>query len=558
MGEKSENISSAITNTTLSSPLSIDQRSGFDYETKIYHSLRPHAPLPSDQTPLSVTDYVFDIFHQIPTTTTASLIDAATHHRIPLPEVESYAGILAASLQHRIGLSKGDSAFLLSPNSVHIPILYLSLFSLGVIISPSNPASSIPEISRQIQLSKPVIAFATSDTAHKLPSLRHRVILLDSPEFHSLMTVKTKNLRRVGVTQSDTAAILYSSGTTGKVKGVALTHRNLISTLAGAKAVRPVRSSAAVAMCTVPYFHVYGFVYCVRAVALGESLVSMKRFDLRLMMRAIEEFRVSHVALAPPVVVAMVNNSLDDGYDLSYLEFAFSGGAPLTNALIGRFKTRFPSTALVQAYGMTETAGGFARTIGPYESKKLGATGRLAWNCQAKIVDPDTGIGLPPFKHGELWVRGPFIMKGYVNDEEATTTMLNSDGWLRTGDLCYFDNEGFLFYVDRIKELIKCNGYQVPPAELEQLLQSHADIVDAAVIPYPDDKAGQVPIAYVVRRLGSTIDESLIKDFVAKEVSPYKKLRRVYFIDFIPKNAPGKVLKKELIRMAISSAASKL
>lgn len=372
------------------------------------------------------------------------------------------------------------------------------------------------------------------------------------------MTAKTNNLSCVGVTQSDTAAILYSSGTTGKVKGVVLTHRNFISALAGVNAVRPVRSSAAVAMCTVPFFHVYGFVYCVRAVALGESLVSMKRFNLRLMMRAIEEFGVSHVALAPPVVVAMVNNALDAGYNLSSLEFAFSGGAPLTNALIGRFNKRFPNTALVQAYGLTETTGGFARTTGSYESKKLGATGRLAWNCQAKIVDPDTGIGLPPFKHGELWVRGPFIMKGYVNDEEATTTMLNSDGWLRTGDLCYFDNEGFLFYVDRIKELIKCNGYQVPPAELEQLLQSHPDVVDAAVIPYPDDKAGQVPIAFVVRRLGSTIDESLIKDFVAKEIAPYKNIRRVSFIDFIPKNAPGKVLRKELIKIALSSASSKL
>lgn len=326
---------------------SINPNSGFCSQTKIYHSLRPHIPLPPQSSPLSVTDYAFSLLQHSPDT--AALIDADTRLRIPYSQLLLRVQALATSLQHRIALSKGDSAFILSPNSLYIPILYLSLFSLGVIVSPSNPASTISEISRQIQLCKPVIAFSTSDTAHKLPSLKYRTILLDSVEFDSIMTSPTQNFNRVDVYQSDAAAIMYSSGTTGKVKGVVLTHRSFISMLAAASSVRPVRSSPAVSLCTVPYFHVYGFVYGVRSVALGISLVTMKRFDLRLMMTGIEEFKVTHLPLAPPVVVAMVNNDdVTAGYNLSSLEVVLSGGAPLSNAMVERFKKKFHHVSLVQ------------------------------------------------------------------------------------------------------------------------------------------------------------------------------------------------------------------
>ncbi|KAJ0866841.1 putative AMP-dependent synthetase/ligase, AMP-binding, AMP-binding enzyme domain-containing protein [Helianthus annuus] len=366
---------------------------------------------------------------------------------------------------------------------------------------------------------------------------------------------------KVRVSQSDTAAILYSSGTTGKIKGVKLTHRNLISSFAGAIAGRQPRSSPAVYLCPVPYFHVYGFSLCIRTVACGDSLVSIGRFDLRSMLRCIGEFKVTHLPLAPPVVVALVdgsNEGLVNGSDWRSVESVFSGGAPLTVSVIDKFKRRFPNVALVQAYGLTETTGGVSRIAGPYESTIVGTVGRLIANCEAKIVDPDTGAALPPMNRGELWVRGPFIMKGYVDDKEVLDTMVDSDGWLRTGDLCYFDNEGFLFIVDRLKELIKYKGYQVPPAELEHILQSHPDIIEAAVIPYPDEAAGQVPMGFVVRRKGSTIDETQVKDYVSKQVAPYKKLRRVCFIDSIPKNAPGKILRKELIKMALLGITSRL
>lgn len=546
---------------SISDSSSIDPTSGFCSETKIYHSLRPDAALPSEKANISVTDYAFSFLRTTltPETADAGIIDATTDRRIPYPEFIRRTELLAAFLQNRVGLSKGDAAFILSPNLANIPILYFSLFLLGVVISPSNPTSTKSEISHQIELCKPVIAFSTSATFHKIPSLRYGTILLDSPEFESTMATQLGKLRRVDVSQSDPATILYSSGTTGRVKGVMLTHWNWTSMVAGVHAARPVRSAPAVAFCTVPYFHVYGFAYCVRTVAFGESLVSMERFDMGLMIRVIEKYRVTHLALAPPVVLKMVkDDNAMDGWDFSSLEVVTCGGAPLSKGVTEKFTRRFPNVQLGQAYGLTESTAGVTRTMGVKESQKLGAAGRLNSNCQAMIIDHDTGIGLPPFKSGELWVRGPSIMKGYVGDEEATAAVLNSEGWLRTGDLCYIDNEGFLFCMDRIKELIKYKGYQVAPAELEHILHSHPDIVDAAVIPYPDEEAGEVPMAFVVRRVESTVDESQIKEFVAKQVAPYKKIRRVWFINSIPKNAPGKVLRKDLINFALFGATSKL
>ncbi|KAK1419972.1 hypothetical protein QVD17_29442 [Tagetes erecta] len=541
----------------------IDPQSGFCSKTLTYHSLRPPSPLPPLSSPLSLTNFIFNILKS--TTGTASFIDATTRRFISYSDVIKLVRNLCISFRH-LSISNSDCAFIISPNSSYVPILYLSLFNIGAVVSPVNPASSVTEIMNVMRLCKPVIAFATKETVVKLveAGFRNRIVVIDSDEFEVMIRgelIGDGDGDEVEVMQSDVAAILYSSGTTGKIKGVKLTHGNLIATIAGAMAGREARSSPAVYLCTVPYFHVYGFILCIRMLAFGDSFVSMGRFDMRSMLRSIEEFSVTHLPLAPPVVVALVNDSnehLVNGTNWSSVEMVFSGGAPLTVAVIDKFKKRFPNVSLVQAYGLTETTGGISRIAGPYESTIVGTVGRLIAHCEAKIVDPNTGAGLPPMKRGELWVRGPFVMKGYVDDKEVIDTMVDSDGWLRTGDLCYFDNEGFLFVVDRLKELIKYKGYQVPPAELEHILQSHPDIVEAAVIPYPDEAAGEVPMGFVVRRKGSTINETQVKDYVAKQVAPYKRLRRVCFIESIPKNAPGKVLRKELIKMALSGVTSKL
>lgn len=367
---------------------------------------------------------------------------------------------------------------------------------------------------------------------------------------------KEKEQEKNKVNQSDIASILYSSGTTGRIKGVALTHRNWIAAVAAGLALQLVRKTPPIHLCTVPLFHMYGFVFCLRLVALGETMVIFGgggRFDLGTLCRTIEKFAVTHVAVAPPVVVALVGESNElDSYNLSSLEAIVSGGAPVRKSVIQKLRKRLPNAMLVQAYGLTETMGRIFSTVGPTECEVEGATGKLLPNCEAKIVDPETGAALPPSRTGELWVKGPVIMKGYVDDEEATAATLDSDGWLKTGDLCYINKEGYLFFVDRLKELIKYKGYQVAPAELENLLQSHPDIVEAAVVPFPDEEAGQIPMAFVVKGSGSDVSESQIMEIIAKQVAPYKRIRRVMFVDSLPKNATGKVLRKELITKAIS------
>jgi len=234
------------------------------------------------------------------------------------------------------------------------------------------------------------------------------------------------------------------------------------------------------------------------------------------------------------------------------LHTVICGGAPLSKESTEEFISRFPGVTITQGYGLTETMGVGGSTDTQEESRHYGTAGLLSPNTEAKIVDPVSGTPLPPNQQGELWLRGPFVMKGYFSNPEATTSTLDLDGWLRTGDLCYIDGEGYIFVVDRLKELIKYKGYQVAPAELEALLHSHPEITDVAVIPFPDKEAGQVPMAYIVRKAGSTLSETSVINFVAQQVAPYKKVRHVAFVNEIPKNAAGKILRKDLIKLATS------
>ncbi|GAV68240.1 AMP-binding domain-containing protein/DUF4009 domain-containing protein [Cephalotus follicularis] len=549
---------------------SIDLKNGYCAKTKTYHSLRPQVPLPPPTQPLTVAEYCLSLLHSTindPSTTTTNdtvfITNASTGHHITYSTFLQQVRSLSLSLVTHFSLSKNDVAFILSPPSLHVPVLYFSLFSLGVILSPANPLGSNSEVTRQLQLTRPSIAFATKETAHKLPSSLPNIILLDSPEFLSFLTDhahKNDDVKpRVEVIQSDPAAILYSSGTTGKIKGVVLSHRNMIALISGFYHIKPEidinePNPHPVSLFTLPLFHVFGFFMLVRTVAMGETLVLMERFEFEAMLRALEKYKVTSMPVSPPLIVALVKSDLTRKYDLSSLLYVGCGGAPLGKEVADKFQQKFPHVKILQGYGMTETTGGCARTVGPDESKRHGSVGRIAENMEAKIVDPVTGEALPPGKKGELWLRGPTVMKGYAGDDKATAETIDSEGWLKTGDLCYFDSDGFLYILDRLKELIKYKAYQVPPAELEELLQSNSEIADAAVIPYPDEDAGQIPMAYVVRKPGSNIDEAQIMDYIGKQVAPYKKIRRVAFINAIPKSQAGKILRRELVNHALSGS----
>ncbi|KAI3983229.1 hypothetical protein MKX01_007560 [Papaver californicum] len=358
------------------SKMMIDPKSGFCLETKIYHSLLPPAPPPPSTSSLSISEYIFSRLHQHYTSSTSdfypervtALIDSETGDRVSYSEFLSKIESLSHSLKSIVGLSKGDTAFILLPASCQIPILYLSLLSIGVIVSPSNPANTTTEISHQLKLCKPAIAFGISETAQKLPSgLRYSTILLDSPHFHSMMNsllLRQNHMDSVEekVSQSDTAAILYSSGTTGWFKGVILTHRNLIAAVAELYNLKKIImnvSARAVMYSSVPFFHVYGFIAIFQNVVTGDTLViPRKRFDFRMMMKAVEDFKVTVLAVAPPVILAMTKGEpsvggvgIPEDYDLSSLEGIICGGAPLPTEVIVRFGRRFPNIAIRQGMG---------------------------------------------------------------------------------------------------------------------------------------------------------------------------------------------------------------
>nr|AID56317.1 4-coumarate coenzyme A ligase 4 [Eriobotrya japonica] len=550
----------------------IDPQSGYYHapHPRPFPPPRPPVPLPPPSQPVSLTQFTLSLLQSSAAKpTTSVLIDAASGRHVSYQTFLSQIHSLTLSLQS-LALSKDHMAFILSPTSFHVPVLYFSLLALGVVVCPANPIGSESEIAHQVRLTRPAIAFATSATADKLPKGDDKirtVILLDSPEFLSMLDRDGSSVTRsdtsVEVNQTDPAAILFSSGTTGRVKGVILTYRNFIALMAGLHAPQRKPDPTApdgqgVLLVTLPLFHVYGFFVVVRAVATGETLVLMERFEFETMLRAVERHKISYMPASPPLIVALAKSELAQKYDLSSLRLLGCGGAPLSKEVVDRFCERFPSAEIGQGYGLTETGGRAARMIDLEECSRRASVGRLAENMEAKIVDPETGEALPPGKTGELWLQGPTIMKGYVGDDKATAEILDEDGWLKTGDLCYFDDEGFLYIVDRLKELIKYKAYQVPPAELEHILQSDPDIVDAAVIPYPVEDAGQIPMAYVVRKPGSNITEAQVMDFVAKQVAPYKRIRRVAFINSIPKSPSGKILRRELVTHALSTGSSKL
>lgn len=337
----------------------IDPNSGFCSQTKTFHSVRPKIPLPPSSQPLSVTQFTLSILHKSATTTAAPfLMNAATGRRLTYPEFLRQTNSLTLSLQKHYSLSKNDVAFILSPSSFEIPVLYFSLLSLGVVVSPANPLGSTSEISHQLHLSKPSIAFATSRTSHKLPP-NFRTVLVDSPEFLSLLSTQHQNDVVISppavVNQSDAAVILYSSGTTGKVKGVLLTHRNIISLVAsfhhveyGANPTEQPQPSGEVSLITLPLFHVFGFLALVRVVAVSETAVFMERFDFETMLKTVDKYKLTSMPVSPPLVVALTKSELTKKYDLSSLQYLSCGGAPLGKEVTDKFKEKFPSVEIIQ------------------------------------------------------------------------------------------------------------------------------------------------------------------------------------------------------------------
>ena len=350
----------------------------------------------------------------------------------------------------------------------------------------------------------------------------------------------------------DLVVLPYSSGTTGLPKGVMLTHRHLVANLRQCEGMQGFEcfGERDTVMAVLPFFHIYGMVVIMKlSLGNGSTLVTMPRFDLMEFLGLIQKHRVTVLPLVPPIVLGLVKHPAVAQFDLSSVRLVFSGAAPLGEE-IARALIQKLGCPVVQGYGMTEASPVTHLSPTIDAPAKPGSIGQVVPNTEVKIVDLTTGQALGPRQQGELLIRGPQIMRGYLNRPEETAECIDRDGWYHTGDIGYVDDEQWFYIVDRTKELIKYKGLQVAPAELEALLLTHPAILDVAVIRKDDEEAGEVPLAYVVLKPDeasrATTAEALMA-WTAERVAPHKRIRYVVFTDQIPKSASGKILRRVLL-----------
>jgi acyl-CoA synthetase (AMP-forming)/AMP-acid ligase II len=469
----------------------------------------------------------------------------------------------AATGLSRQGLRRGDVVAIYSPNCPEYAVVFLAVASLGAINTTVNPTYTADELATQIKDSgarflvtvpvpavldkareagartgiEELIVIGTADGARSLAEL------LEAPPTPPEVAIDPGR---------DIVVLPYSSGTTGLPKGVMLTHRHLVANLRQCEGMQGFGGfqERDVVVAALPFFHIYGMVVILMlSLANGSTLVTMPRFDLVEFLGLIQKHRVTILPLVPPIVLGLVKHPAVAQFDLSSVRLVFSGAAPLGEE-VARALARKLSCPVVQGYGMTEASPvtHLSPTIdAPF---KPGSIGQVVPNTEVKIVDLVTGAVLPRGHSGELLVRGPQIMRGYLNRPRETAEAIDEEGWYHTGDVGYVDDEDWFYIVDRTKELIKYKGLQVAPAELEALLLTHPAVLDAAVVRKADEEAGEVPLAYVVLKPDEasrgTSGDALMA-WVAERVSPHKRIRHVEFIDQIPKSASGKILRRVLM-----------
>ena len=496
---------------------------------------------------LSITERVFADLESRPNeivltdgTTGASMTASAF-----VDQVKRLAGGLTAR-----GFGAGHTIALMAPNMPEYCVVFHAVAWAGGTITTLNPTYTAAEVSHQLtdsgaELLITVPIFLDIAAAGAADSHSQEVIVIgDVDNVTSLDDCFGEAIEQQVVVDIDEHIVVlpYSSGTTGLPKGVMLSHRNLVVNVDQVLVSAEFRAGE-VAAGFLPFFHIYGMNVLMNVhLAGGGSIVTLPRFDLALFLKICQDYKSRRMWIVPPVALALAKHPLVDEYDLSSLEQVFSGAAPLGAEPSDAVASRLNCVSL-QGYGMTELSP--VSHVTPASAPRSGASGLALPNTECQIVDIDNGSALPAGQEGELWIRGPQVMKGYLNNAEATANTITPDGWLKTGDIAIIDADGYMFIVDRLKELIKFKGFQVAPAELEATLVSYASITDAAVVGLPDDEAGELPVAFVVASDPAPSEDD-IKAFMANTLASYKQIHKVVFVEAIPKSASGKILRRVL------------
>ncbi|AXG79513.1 AMP-binding protein [Streptomyces paludis] len=512
------------------------------------------------------------------TTTTYAQLDTA-HRRLAAALVDA-------------GVRKGDVLALHSPNSVAYPMVFYAATRAGAAVTTIHPLVTAEELAARLRNSAArwiVTVAPLLEVARRSAELVggiEEIFVCDRVTGHrSVLDLARGPLRRplrepsltpdsseaatapdvVISPGEDIAALPYSAGTTGTPKGVILTHRSLATNLAQLAPFLPVRPGDRV-LAVLPFFHIYGLTALLNApLRHGATVVVLPRFDLDQFLRAIEKYRVSGLYVAPSIVLALARHPSVTQHDLSSVEYVLSAAAPLDARLAAACAARLGLPAVRQTYGLTELATGTHVVPPSAVEPPPGTVGKLLPGTEMRIVPlAGMGEGDRTGAEGEILLRGPQVMKGYLGGPEATAAtaaVIDSDGWVHTGDIGRADEDGWLHVVDRVAELITHRGRRIAPAELEALLISHDAIADAAVIGVranggeregeaadeAGEDQGEVPMAYIVRQPGTeALTGEQVMTFVAEHVAPYKKVRRVEFIGSVPRAASGKILRREL------------
>ena len=478
-------------------------------------------------------------------------------------QMSEYSNRFAAALAG-MGIGKGDRVAILAPNCVEFVIAFFGILKAGAIVTTVNSGYREREIAHQLNDSgaetlvvhealKPMADLAHDEVAGLERDIVIRQDSSDGSSFWGLLENAPTSPPSVVINpKNDVAVLPYSSGTTGLSKGVMLTHYNLTSNVQqflGRVGEEAGLVESDVILTHLPLFHIYGMnVLMNGAIGAGATQVMMGRFDMDEFLALLSGERVSVLFTVPPVGLGLTQYPAVRETDLSSLRVGFFGAAPLSEDMQGRIQDALGGFPIIQGYGMTETSPVTnADFIEPHLIRH-GSIGPAMPDTEEKVVDLETGESeVAPGETGELLVRGPQVMKGYYNNEAATSETLTDDGWLHTGDIVRMDGDGYVWVLDRKKELIKYKGFQVPPAELEGVLLEHPGISDVAVIGKDDLESGEIPKAFVVARQGVELSAENVMNFVAGKVATFKRVREVEFTSAIPKNPSGKILRRTLI-----------
>ncbi|CAH2229305.1 jg17054 [Pararge aegeria aegeria] len=506
-----------------------------------------------------------------------ALINGSTHEQLTYGEIAQEAMNIAISLG-RMGIKKGDVIAVSSENRREFWSSIIGIVCSGAVATTINIGYTNDELKHVCGIAKPKfiflspLAYKTHAKIYKaLPYLKKIIIFGDDRLPNTILykdialpnnggvndkkegyrlteNIKYEDFTPADVdTNNDTLFILYSSGTTGLPKGVMITHLNVITLCSPSTPIPTLKG-----LSITPWYHTMGLVSTLAGFTKGSTTVYLPKFDVDLYLKTVEKYQISQLTVVPAALIALCKCKLT--YDTSSVLMVFCGAAPLYEETAKAVRERFPSVqAVLQGYGMTETTLAITLNFNP---DKIGSVGTVISHTVVKVVNPETREVLGPNQEGEICVKSVMVMKGYIGKDRKED--FDDEGFLRTGDIGYYDEEQYFYIVDRLKELIKYKAYQVPPAEIEALLLRHPGIREAGVVGAPHPTAGEVPIAFVALQPGYNLTEKDIQDFVAEKLSNPKHLRGgVRFIDEIPKNQTGKMLRRELRKM-VKTKKSKL